>query len=130
MHGATEIVTSTSSGPSACRGWCRIGTLPSMTSRISVDASALGTICRARGVARLRIFGSALSDRFDDGRSDVDLLVEFVPGSADPFDAYFGLREDLESLFGRPVDLVMASAVRNPYFAASADAVAEGLYAA
>lgn len=101
-----------------------------MTSRIPVDASALGVICRARGVARLRIFGSALSDRFDDGRSDVDLLVEFVPGSADPFDAYFGLREDLESLFGRPVDLVMASAVRNPYFAASADAGAEDLYAA
>jgi len=87
-------------------------------------------ICRARGVSRLRIFRTAISDRFDRERSDVDLLVEFERGLSDPFDAYFGLREDLEQVFGRPVDLVMATAVRNPYFAASALADAEESYAA
>lgn len=101
-----------------------------MTVRISLDAEALVRICRARGVKRLRIFGSAISERFDDDRSDVDLLVEFNADVGDPFDAYFGLREDLEQLFGRSIDLVMTAALRNPYFEASAVAKAEELYAA
>ncbi len=75
--------------------------------------------CAKYRVRRLRAFGSVLTDQFDVGTSDVDFLVEFEPGLEHPFDAYFGLREDLEKLLGRDVDLVMAEAVRNPYFAAS-----------
>lgn len=75
--------------------------------------------CVKYGVRRLRAFGSVLTDQFDAGASDVDFLVEFEPNLKHPFDAYFGLREDLEKLLGRDVDLVMAEAVRNPYFAAS-----------
>ena len=60
----------------------------------------------------------------------MDFLVEFTPGSSDAFGAYFGLKEDLEGLLGRPVDLVMANAVRNPHFAASAAIGAEEVYAA
>lgn len=101
-----------------------------MTVRIPIDVTALEEICRARDVARLRIFGSAISNRFDSENSDVDLLVEFVSGVSDPFEAYFGLREDLEALFGRTVDLVMTSAVQNPYFEVSAVEGAEELYAA
>jgi predicted nucleotidyltransferase len=76
------------------------------------------------------MFGSATTDRFDPERSDVDFLVEFTPGAADPFDDYFGLKEDLELLLGRSVDLVMEKAVRNPYFAASAASSAQDVYAA
>lgn len=75
--------------------------------------------CVKHGVRRLRAFGSVLTDQFDAGTSDVDFLVEFEPNLEHPFDAYFGLHEDLENLLGRNVDLVMAEAVRNPYFAAS-----------
>lgn len=78
----------------------------------------------------MRVFGSATRESFDDEHSDVDLLVEFEPTITDLFDAYFGLKEDLERIFGRAVDLVMADAVRNPYFAARATAEAEDLYAA
>ena len=53
-----------------------------------------------------------------------------APGTPDPFAAYFGLKEDLEQILGRRVDLVMAEAVRNPHFAASALAGAVELYAA
>ena len=87
-------------------------------------------MCRSRGVRHLRVFGSATSDRFDATRSDVDLLVAFEPGVVDLFDAYFGLKENLESVFGRPVDVVMEDAVRNPYAEAQALATAEELYAA
>lgn len=100
-----------------------------MTLRLLVDRDAVARVCREHGVRRIRVFGSATSDRFDEA-SDVDLLVEFQPDLADVFDAYFGLKEDLEALFGRRVDLVMADAVRNPYFEASATANAEELYAA
>lgn len=101
-----------------------------MTTGLAVDRTALARACRARNVSRLTIFGSATSARFDNERSDVDFLVEFAVGSHDAFGAYFGLKEDLESLLGRPVDLVMASAVRNPYFAASAATGAEEIYTA
>lgn len=101
-----------------------------MSSTLVLDREAIARACRAHGVQRLRLFGSATSDRFNHGHSDVDVLVEFVPGTPDPFDAYFGLKEDLERLLSRGVDLVMANAVRNPHFAASALAGAEELYAA
>lgn len=101
-----------------------------MTLKLVVDFDAIAQVCRSRGVRRLRVFGSATGDRFDEFRSDVDLLVEFEPGAADLFDAYFGLKEDLERVFGRRVDLVMMDAVRNPYFAAEALGSAEELYAA
>lgn len=75
--------------------------------------------CVRHGVRRLRVFGSILTDQFDASTSDGDFLVEFAPNLEHPFDAYFGLHEDLETILGRDVDLVMAEAVRNPYFAAS-----------
>jgi hypothetical protein len=78
----------------------------------------------------LQVFGSAVSGPFDPARSDIDMLVDFEPGVLDLFDAYFGLKEDLEALFGRAVDLVMANAVRNPHFRAKAFASARELYAA
>ena len=95
-----------------------------------LDREAIARACRARGVSRLAVFGSATSNRFDALLSDVDFLVEFAPGNEDAFGAYFGLKEDLEALLGRPVDLVMANAVHNPHFAASAERGAEEVYAA
>lgn len=97
---------------------------------LAIDRDAIATICQKRGVERIRIFGSATSDAFDEDRSDVDLLVDFKPDLADAFESYFGLKEDLEVLLDRPVDLVMSSAVRNPYFSVSVESTAEVLYAA
>ncbi len=85
-----------------------------MNSALVLDREAIARACRTHRVQRLSLFGSATSDRFDPAHSDVDVLVEFVPGTPDQFDIYFGLKEDLERLLGRGVDLVMADAVRNP----------------
>ena len=64
---------------------------------------------RRFGVRSLALFGSIARD---EGRadSDVDVLVEFAgrPG----FDDYMGLKLELEALFGRPIDLVIASDLR------------------
>jgi predicted nucleotidyltransferase len=64
----------------------------------------LADLCRKYGIAELAVFGSvARGDARPD--SDVDLLYVRVPGN-DLGMSHFALQEDLEELFGRPVDLV------------------------
>lgn len=78
--------------------------------------SALGALCRRFGARRLDLFGSAVNDRFDPVRSDIDLLVEFEPMPPGGYAAaYFGLRDALEALLGRNIDLVTEPALKNPY---------------
>jgi len=74
-------------------------------------------LCRVHHVRRLEVFGSAATGDFDPQGSDVDFLVEYLPEATHGFGGdYFGLKQELESLYGRKVDLVMTEAVRNPYF--------------
>ena len=88
-------------------------------------------LCRRYCVRRLEVFGSAARDDFDPDRSDVDLLVEFERhGPMPALQAYMGLKEELEALFGRRVDLVEAGALRNPYVKADIERSRELLYAA
>ncbi len=91
----------------------------------------IADLCHRFRVRRLELFGSATGEDFDPSRSDVDLLVEFCPASTlKALDQYFGLKEALEALLDRPVDLVMASAVKNPYIWKSIEESRETLYAA
>jgi len=91
----------------------------------------IAEICARLGVRRLELFGSAASGAFDPQRSDFDFLVEFAPlDRVTPFEQYFGLKEQLELLLARPVDLVMAGASANPYFLESVNASRRLLYAA
>lgn len=91
----------------------------------------IAQLCRRHRVTRLEVVGSAASGNFDPETSDLDLLVEFLPlGPGERADAYFGLLEDLRELFGRPVDLVMTRAIRNPYFRQAIEQTREVLYAA
>jgi predicted nucleotidyltransferase len=88
-------------------------------------------LCRQYRVRRLELFGSAAAGEFRPGKSDLDFLVEFEPLSAGAYaDTYFGLLEVLERLFGAPVDLVVASAIENPYFWRAVDQSKTLLYAA
>jgi len=74
-------------------------------------------LCREHGVFQLAVFGSAATGEYQPERSDLDFLVEFRPPlSAGYADRYFGLLEGLQELFKRPVDLVVETAIHNPYF--------------
>lgn len=64
----------------------------------------LAGLCRKYGIAELLVFGSTARGEAGPD-SDVDLLYVRAPGN-DLGMAYFDLKEDLEMLFGRPVDLV------------------------
>lgn len=98
---------------------------------IESNRDALAAVCRHYGVARLEVLGSVTDDRFDPQASDIDILVEFDPdGAPNLFHRYFGLKEDLESLLGRVVDLVMVGALRNPYFIDAVNKTRQPVYAA
>ena len=101
-----------------------------MGTPLVLDLEAIRRACKKHRVTRLRIFGSAITDRFDPQTSDVDFLVDFAPDNPNLFHDYFDLKAELEEILGRPVDLVDAGAVRNPYFKAAAFSSAQDLYAA
>ena len=70
-------------------------------------------VCERYRVRRLELFGSALGDNFEKERSDIDLLVEFLPlKPGEHADCYFGLLEELEELFRCHVDLIMIKCPR------------------
>ncbi|MDR7302615.1 nucleotidyltransferase family protein [Haloactinomyces albus] len=88
-------------------------------------------LCATLSVRRLDLFGSAVDDSFDAVASDVDVPVEFDAGPGfDYFGTYFALKEGLERILGRPVDVVSASSLRNPYFRQRVLETREELYAA
>jgi predicted nucleotidyltransferase len=100
-----------------------------MIDEIQSHRDELRDLCQRFHVRRLDLFGSAARGDFDPERSDVDFLVEFDRSAPQhPFDAYFGLKEALEEVLGRPVDLVEASAVRNPYLKASIEGSRESIF--
>src|SRR3974377_128689 len=91
----------------------------------------LERICRAHHVRQIELFGSATTPEFDPDRSDLDFLVSFEDMPVGAYaDEYFGLLEDLERLFRRHVDLVVDSAIQNPYFRQSVDLTRTLVYAA
>jgi predicted nucleotidyltransferase len=102
-----------------------------MIAEIALRREDLSGLCGRFHVRRLEVFGSAAHGDFDPARSDLDFLVEFEPVSPNAYaDAFFGFKEALEELFGRPVDLVVASAIRNPYFREGVERTKALLYAA
>ncbi len=101
-----------------------------MIDLVADNLALIQDACRRRGVAYLELVGSAVRDDFDPSRSDIDVLVDFPDGATDIFDSFMGLREDLASILGRPIDVITARGVRNPLLLESLRADAIRLYAA
>lgn len=103
-----------------------------MIDLIEQHREVIAALCREFGVTRLKLFGSATTGAFDPERSDINFLVEYPPD----YDfglwlaRYFALKKRLGALLGRPVDLVMASALRKPRFIESVNETRRLLYAA
>lgn len=90
---------------------------------IEINIQRIIDLCRKHKVKSLAVFGSILTDRFDE-ESDVDLLVDFEQVDHDTFDYvgnYFDLRDGLERLLDRTVDLIEYGNNLNPIFKASID---------
>jgi len=90
----------------------------------------LEEVCRRHRAHRIELFGSATGPGFDPAHSDLDFVVTFQKLGFDQYaDTYFGLLEDLQALFQRPVDLVVASAIENPYFRYAVESTRTLVYA-
>ncbi len=96
---------------------------------INDNLHIISDLCRRYNVRRLYAFGSVLTKRFN-AESDVDILVDFNQNVdhnsyADNFiDFYHALKR----LFGREVDLVDETAVKNPYFRAELEETKHLIY--
>ncbi len=69
-----------------------------------VPPASLEALCRRWQIRELMLFGSALRDDFSP-ESDLDLVVDFLPGAEPSLYDLAGLAEELEALAARPIDL-------------------------
>ena len=83
---------------------------------IEINRNDISTLCENHKVKQLFLFGSVLSDRFNNS-SDIDMLVQFSNVDLlDYFDNYMDLKDKFEQLLNRTIDLVENQAIRNPVF--------------
>ncbi len=86
------------------------------------------SLCRKHKVNKLFVFGSILTNRFND-ESDVDLVVSFNKSEVgDYFDNYFEFKYSLEDVLGREVDLLEEQTIKNPYLKKSVDTTKALIY--
>ena len=78
---------------------------------ITVDRIALAEICRKWGIGNVALFGSALRQDFTP-QSDIDLLIEYLPGVRHSLFEYGAMHDDFAHVFGREVDVVHAEGIR------------------
>lgn len=97
---------------------------------IDINISKIVALCKKYRVKSLAVFGSILTDRFNDD-SDVDLLVDFDTTDHEQWDYvsnYFDFRDSLERLFERKVDLIEYKGIRNPLFREAVDSKKQYIY--
>jgi predicted nucleotidyltransferase len=70
---------------------------------IRLPHEQIADFCRRHHIRRLALFGSILRDDFGP-HSDVDVLVEFEPGTRTGL-RFFAMQDELSTIVGRRVDL-------------------------
>jgi predicted nucleotidyltransferase len=100
-----------------------------MTARIDIPMERIEAFCRRWRVTEFALFGSVLREDFRPD-SDVDVLVTFEPEAPWSLLDIVTMKEELEEIFGREVDLVEKAAIRNPFMKRSIRDCMERIYAA
>jgi predicted nucleotidyltransferase len=72
---------------------------------LTISRDKIAEFCRRWKITEFALFGSVLRDDFRSD-SDIDVLVTFMPGASWRFYDLISMKEELEGMFGRPVDLV------------------------
>ena len=92
-----------------------------MNKIVKTKLPELINLCQQYKITSLYLFGSANTEQFNND-SDIDLLVTFGDIDLfDYFDNFMELKEDLEKIFGRKIDLIEEKTVRNPVLRRSID---------
>ncbi len=85
-----------------------------MACQLTISPEQVHSLCFRWQVRELALFGSVLREDFSDS-SDIDVLVSFKPETRWSAWDLMRMKEELENLFGRPVDLIEKEALRNPW---------------
>ena len=95
---------------------------------VDLHKNTIFELCEKHEVKELYLFGSVLTEKFNES-SDVDMLIQFNPIDLTKyFDNYMDLKEQLEDILKRPVDLVENQAIKNPIFRKIVDREKKLLY--
>ena len=97
---------------------------------IEINLKRIIDLCRQHKVKTLAVFGSILTDKFND-QSDIDLLVNFDTKEVESWDYvtnYFDFRDSLESLLNRKIDLIEEGGLRNKYLIANINRTKQMIY--
>ncbi len=99
---------------------------------IEMNIDKIIALCKKYKVAKLWVFGSILTPRFND-KSDIDFSVDFDADTIkreelDWADMFFDFMHELESLLGRSIDLVCDDSVNNPFFRKELDSTKRLIY--
>lgn len=97
---------------------------------IELNMDKIVALCKKYKVAKLWVFGSILTDRFNDN-SDVDFSVTFDKKNIpllDYADNYLDFLGELKSLLSRNIDLVTEDSLSNPYFIKSLNSTKQLIY--
>ncbi len=97
---------------------------------IEMNMDKIIALCRKYKVAKLWVFGSILTDRFNDN-SDVDFSVTFDKKNIpllDYADNYLDFLSELKSLLLRDIDLVTEDSLSNPYFIKNLNSTKQLIY--
>lgn len=88
----------------------------------------INTLCKKHNVGSLFVFGSVLTERFNQD-SDIDMVVNFNPIELNDYvDNYFSLKDSLENLLEREVDLLEDKAIKNPILRNNIDRTKQLIY--
>jgi predicted nucleotidyltransferase len=100
-----------------------------MSPHVKIDKEKILSFCHKWKITEFSLFGSVLRDDFRSD-SDVDVMVSFEANAGwDLFDIV-DMKEELQAIFAREVDIVEKGAIRNPYRRESIMTHREVLYAA
>ncbi len=101
-----------------------------MATKIDFQTEQLQQLCKKYNVKELYLFGSATRNDFSED-SDLDFIVKFNrQGFEGAFDQFIDFKQELEQIYGRPVDLYYLKKFRNSIFQQEVEQSKELLYAA
>ena len=82
--------------------------------RIKASTAQIAEFCQRWHITEFALFGSVLHDDFRPD-SDIDVLVTFAPKSDWSLFDWVDMKDELETLFGRKVDIADKEGLKNPY---------------
>jgi len=96
--------------------------------RLESYISEIKKLCEQYKVKSLYVFGSVLSNEFNN-ESDIDLIVDFHSVPVEDYaDNYFDFKFSLQDILKRPVDLLEQKAIKNPFFLSNINKYKQMIY--